>query len=71
MLRGQSIVKMSKFTNYFKESFVELTKKVSWPTWDKLQNSAVVVMVASLICAVVIFLMDFCFQNLMSFIYTL
>ncbi|MGM9763157.1 MAG: preprotein translocase subunit SecE [Candidatus Cryptobacteroides sp.] len=62
---------MSKFTNYIKESFVELTKKVSWPTWDKLQNSAVVVMVASLICAVVIFLMDFCFQNLMSFIYTL
>lgn len=71
MLQGQSIVKMSKFTNYIKESFVELTKKVSWPTWDKLQNSAVVVMVASLICAVVIFLMDFCFQNLMSFIYTL
>ena len=62
---------MSKFINYLKESYVEMTKKVSWPTWDKLQNSAIVVMVASVIFAIVIFAMDFCFQHLMSFIYTL
>ena len=64
-------VKMRKFINYLKESYAELTKKVSWPTWDKLQNSAIVVMVASVIFAIVIFAMDYCFQNLMSFIYTL
>ena len=64
-------VKMRKFINYVKESYVELTKKVTWPTWDKLQSSAIVVMVASVIFAVVIFAMDFCFQHLMSFIYTL
>ena len=64
-------VKMRKFINYLKESYAELTKKVSWPTWDKLQNSAIVVMVASVIFAIVIFAMDFCFQHLMSFIYTL
>ena len=62
---------MRKFINYLKESYVEMTKKVSWPTWDKLQNSAIVVMVASVIFALVIFAMDFCFQNLMSAIYTL
>ena len=62
---------MRKFINYLKESFVELTKKVAWPSWDKLQSSAIVVMVASVIFAVVIFAMDFCFQHLMSFIYTL
>lgn len=62
---------MSKFTNYLKESYVELTQKVTWPTWDKLQNSAVVVMVASVILALVIFAMDFTFQHLMSFIYNL
>ena len=67
---------MSKFINYLKESYAELTKKVSWPTWDKLQNSAIIVMVASVIFAVVIFAivifaMDYCFQNLMSLIYTL
>ena len=64
-------VKMSKFINYLKESYAELTKKVSWPSWDKLQSSAIVVMVASVIFALVIFAMDFCFQHLMSFIYTL
>ena len=64
-------VKMRKFINYLKESYAEMTKKVSWPTWDKLQNSAIVVMVASVIFALVIFAMDFCFQHLMSFIYTL
>ena len=62
---------MRKFINYLKESYAELTKKVSWPAWDKLQNSAIVVMVASVIFAVVIFAMDFCFQHLMSAIYKL
>ena len=62
---------MRRFINYLKESYVELTKKVSWPSWDKLQSSAIVVMVASVIFAIVIFAMDFCFQHLMSFIYTL
>ena len=64
-------VKMRKFINYLKESYAELTKKGSWPAWDKLQNSAIVVMVASVIFAIVIFAMDFCFQHLMSAIYTL
>ena len=63
-------VKMKKFINYLKESYAEMTKKVSWPSWDKLQSSAIVVMVASVIFAVVIFAMDFCFQHLMSAIYT-
>ena len=64
-------VKMRKFINYLKESYAEMTKKVAWPTWDKLQSSAIVVMVASVIFAIVIFAMDFCFQHLMSAIYTL
>ena len=48
-----------------------MTKKVSWPTWAKLQSSAIIVMVASVIFAAVIFVMDFAFQNLMTAIYTL
>ncbi len=64
-------VKMSKFINYLKESYFEMTKKVSWPTWDKLQNSAIVVMVASVIFALVIFAIDFVIEAAMKFIYTL
>ena len=62
---------MRKFINYLKESYVEMTKKVSWPSWDKLQNSAIVVMVASVILAVLILAIDFCIQHLMTAIYTL
>jgi len=62
---------MSKFINYLKESATELTKKVTWPTWPKLQNSAMLVLVATLILAVVVFAMDFAFQKLMEVIYSL
>ena len=64
-------VKMSKFINYLKESYAELTKKVSWPSWDKLQNSAIVVMVASVILALVVFGIDFVIEAAMKLIYTL
>ena len=50
---------MRKFINYLKESWTELTKKVTWPTWSKLQSSAVLVLVATCILAVVVFAMDF------------
>ena len=64
-------VKMRRFINYLKESYVELTKKVAWPSWDKLQNSAIVVMVASVIVALLILAIDFCIKNAVSAIYTL
>ena len=64
-------VKMRRFINYLKESYVELTKKVAWPSWDKLQNSAIVVMVASVILALLILAIDFCIKNAVSAIYTL
>ncbi len=60
---------MSKIGMYFKDSYSELVHKVSWPTWGQLQNSAIIVMVASVIIAVVIFAMDFTFRNLMEFLY--
>ena len=62
---------MRRFINYLKESYVELTKKVAWPTWDKLQNSAIVVMVASVILALMILAIDFCIKHAVSAIYTL
>ena len=62
---------MRKFINYLKESYVEMTKKVTWPTWDKMQSSAIVVMVASAIFALVIFAMDKVIETAMKLIYTL
>jgi preprotein translocase, SecE subunit, bacterial len=62
---------MRKFANYLKESFIELTKKVTWPTWDKLQSNALLVLVATVILSLVVFVMDFAFQKLMETIYSL
>ena len=59
----------NKVTNYLQETYNELIYKVSWPSWADLQSSAIVVMVASLIIAIVIFAMDFSFQNLFEFLY--
>ena len=62
---------MRKFVNYLKESYVELTKKTSWPSWDKLQSSAILVMIATIILAAALWVIDFAFQHLMTFIYKL
>ena len=58
-----------KIGNYIKDSFDELLHKVTWPTWEELQNSSVVVAIASLIIALIIFLMDQVFSKLMSVFY--
>ena len=56
--------------NYIKESYKELVDKVSWPTFAQLQSSTIVVMVASLIFALVVLVMDISFENLMKGIYS-
>ena len=62
---------MNKIKAYILESYNELTHKVSWPTWNHLQSSALVVMVASVIFATIIFIMDFAFRNIMETIYNM
>jgi preprotein translocase subunit SecE len=59
-----------KWTNYFNESYNELINKVSWPTWNELRNSAIVVMVASFIIALLIFVIDSSFRGVMKVIYS-
>lgn len=49
---------MAKVSEYIKESYVELTQKVTWPTWTDLTNSAVLVLIAALIIALLIMAMD-------------
>ena len=62
---------MRKFVNYLKESYVELTKKTSWPNWEKLQSSAFLVMIATVTLAAALWVIDYAFQHLMTLIYTL
>lgn len=62
--------KMAAVTEYIKESYIELTQKVTWPTWRELQSSAVLVLVAAIIIAMVIFGMDQVIGYLLNQFYT-
>jgi len=60
-----------KLKLYLQEAYNELVHKVTWPTWKELQNSALVVMVASFIISLLIFVMDLVFRNVMDSVYGL
>ena len=60
---------MNKIRAYFDEVSDELIRKVTWPTWSELQESAIIVMIATVIFAVVVFAMDSAFRLGMEFIY--
>ncbi len=64
-------ITMAKIGTYVKESWKELTTKVTWPTWDKLQSSAILVMVTTLILALIIWLIDLIIRSVMMGIYQL
>jgi preprotein translocase subunit SecE len=60
---------MKRVVIYFQEAYKELVHKVSWPTWGELQSSAIIVMVAAVVIALVVFVMDFSFENILNLIY--
>ncbi len=52
---------MAGFITFIEESYNELVNKVTWPTWTELQESTVLVFIATAIIGLLIFLMDFIF----------
>ena len=65
------IERMTKVIRYIKESADDLINKVTWPTWKELQSSSIVVAIASLIIALIVYLMDISFRNVMEVFYGL
>ena len=60
---------MEKISLYLRDSFKELTEKVSWPTWPQLQQSTMIVLAATLVLAFIVLGMDFVAGNGLKFIY--
>ncbi len=60
-----------KIIKDMKESYNELVYKVSWPTQKQLINSSVLVLIASVIIAVFIWVVDVIFEHLMELIYSI
>jgi preprotein translocase subunit SecE len=60
---------MANKGTYIKESYDELMNKVSWPSWSELQSSSIVVAIATVIIALIIYIMDSAFSNTMKLFY--
>ena len=65
----EKIFDMAGIKEYVVESFDELKNKVSWPTWQELQSSAIVVFIATAIISIIVYAMDLVFGQLLDFIY--
>ena len=50
---------------------VQEFKKVQWPSWDNLQNDSIVVAIASVIIALIIYLMDQSFNSILGWFYSI
>lgn len=60
-----------KLLTDIEESYTELRYKTSWPTRNQLIKSAVIVLIASIIIAAIIFVMDQVVDAVMHFIYSI
>jgi preprotein translocase subunit SecE len=62
---------MRKIEAYIKDSYKELVEKVTWPTWEQLQQSTMIVLVATLLITGVVWVMDFSSNSVLKFVYSL
>lgn len=62
---------MSRIKNLWTSTADELVNKVTWPSWDELVQSTVIVLVASVIFALAIYVLDKGFDFVTEFLYKL
>lgn len=62
---------MNKIGAYIRDSYNELIHKVTWPTWNELQQSTMIVLIATIIITAIVWVMDTVSQTVMEFIYSL
>ena len=61
---------MNKLTAYLRDSYKELVQKVTWPGWDQLQQSTMIVLGATLMITGVVWVMDLVANKSLQFIYS-
>ncbi len=62
---------MSKFGSYIQEAYDELVHKVTWPTWDELQQTTVIVLVALAITTLIMLGMNVASEKVLTLIYNI
>jgi preprotein translocase subunit SecE len=62
---------LERISLYMTESYNELRNNVEWPSWPNLQSTTIVVLVATIVIAAMIFAMDATGGGLLRYIYKL
>ncbi|HEY6083342.1 MAG TPA: preprotein translocase subunit SecE [Chitinophagaceae bacterium] len=62
---------MNKIRTYLQESYHELLHKVSWPSWEELQASTMIVLITTAIVTIIVWLMDIASQSVLENFYKL
>jgi len=62
---------MAKVGSYIQEAYDELVHKVTWPSWDELQQTTIIVLVSLIIVTLVIFGMDFVSEKVLTTLYNI
>jgi preprotein translocase subunit SecE len=60
---------MAKIGTYIQEAYDELLHKVTWPTWENLQQTTIIVLVSLIVITLIIFGMDAVSENVLKIIY--
>ena len=62
---------MNKISAYIRDSYKEMGEKVTWPNWEQLQQSTMIVLVATLFITAIVGIMDFGLNGVLKFVYSL
>lgn len=62
---------MSKVGSYIQSAYDELVHKVTWPSWEELQQTTVIVLVSLAIITLLILGMDTVSKEVMTFLYSI
>jgi preprotein translocase subunit SecE len=62
---------MNKISLYIRDSYKEMMQKVTWPTWEELQQSTMIVLAATIIITTLVWVMDFASNGVLQFVYSL
>ena len=60
---------MNKISAYIRDSYKEMGEKVTWPTWEQLQQSTMIVLGATLVITAIVWVMDFASNGVLKFLY--
>jgi preprotein translocase subunit SecE len=62
---------MNKLTAYLRDSYKELVEKVTWPNWEELQQSTMIVLGATALITLVVWIMDFVANGALKAVYSM